>query len=60
MGAVAGLVVVSAFVAAYNTTATAPEGFIGRGGLMLLLIIGGLGGSALGTVLSDPDEDEAA
>ena len=60
MGAVAGLVVVSAFVAAYNTTATTPEGFIGRDGLMLLLIIGGLGGSALGAVLSDPDEDEPA
>ena len=60
MGAVAGLVLASAFVAAYNTTATTPEGFIGREGLIALLLLGGLGGASLGAVFSDPDEDGPA
>ena len=47
-------------MAAYNTTATTPEGLIAREGLIALLLLGGIGGSALGAGFSDPDEDEPA
>lgn len=57
-GGVAGLTLVCAFVAAYNLTATTPEDLLGRGGLILSLVLGGLGGAALGGVLADVDGDD--
>ena len=53
VGAALGLLLASGLVTALNATAATPEDLLGRGTLLFLLAVGGLGGFALGAVFSD-------
>ena len=53
VGAVLGLLLASGLVTALNVTAATPEDLVGRGTLLFLLTVGGLGGFALGVVFGD-------
>ncbi len=53
LGSALALILVSAFVAALNTTAATADELIPRDGLIVLLIFAGLAGAAVGAALAD-------
>ncbi len=54
-GAIVGLVLVSAFAAAYNTTATTPGELLSRDGLILSLLLATLADALVGAAFADYD-----